>query len=251
MEPQTPKIYQRMDLSGANSAVGGGHPFEVAKAQVNALLQAVPNLSDCDRILDYGCGIGRTMPALFERLNRHGLQLDGCDISKSFIDEARVLHRESMFNFFKIAGLNDHYLKFELSEDSEEIPASSYDAAYSFSVFTHLTLEMASNTLKFLENVLAHDGLYYFTLFRLDPESVALINAGGNEGSFRFEVPVSDDANEYFAIPHDPLAFAALGHQAIEESIQLSGFKVEDFIPGAWRGMPAANIHDAYVIRKL
>jgi SAM-dependent methyltransferase len=232
-----------------NRAVGGGDPAVVGVAQANILIAL--DAFHAPRILDYGCGIGRTMPALYDALGRRpDIQIDGCDISDDFIQEARRLHATLPFRFFSISGTNPHYAMFGTNRSGEAIPAGYYDAAYSFSVFTHLTLPMAHETLSKVHGALRSGGYYYFTLFSLDSGAANVIRSNASN-SFKFTNPLISTDVEYFADPLDALAFVALPDARVIESISLSGFEVVNFIPGAWRNISAPNIHDAFLVRKV
>jgi SAM-dependent methyltransferase len=232
-----------------NRAVGGGDPAIVGAAQANILASFAA--FRVDRILDYGCGIGRTMPALYQALGGSpGLRIDGCDISHDFIVEARRLHADLPFRFFSVSGNNPHYSMFGTNKASEEVPAGQYAAAYSFSVFTHLTIPMARETLCRVYSALRPGGHYYFTLFKLDFEALNVIHTNSSQ-SFKFTNPVSSPDVEYFADALDPLAFVALPETQIVNAISSSGFEVINYIPGAWRNSPAPNIHDAFLVRKI
>ncbi len=87
-------------------------------------------------------------------------------------------------------------------------------------------------------------------MFRIDDDSVTVINNGGQHSVFKFSKKIESGDAEYFAIETDPLAFAALARRPIETAIAEAGFSLERFIPGSWRGISASNIHDAYVIVK-
>ena len=232
-----------------NRAVGGGDPAVVGAAQANILIAL--KAFHVPRILDFGCGIGRTMPKLYDALGtRSDIQIDGCDISEDFILEARRLHSELPFRFFSISGANPHYTMFGANRAADAIPAGHYDAAYSFSVFTHLTLTMALETLFRVHGALRSGAHYYFTLFNLDSDAANIIRPNASN-TFKFTNPLTSTDVEYFADPLDPLAFVALPDAQVINAISLSGFEVVDFIPGAWRNISAPNIHDAFLVRKV
>jgi len=240
-------LYERIDASENNKSVGSGEAFYVADSQTKVLMEAL-EFGQATTVLDYGCGIGRTMPMLFEKTGKR-LQLDGCDISQQFIDECRALYTAYPFRFYKIFAENPHYTRYDVSQREDKLPDGYYDLAYSFSVFTHLNLEMAAPTLARLHACLKPQGRYYFTMFRLDESTINMINAGTSP-VFGFSNRVEDSAKEFFAHDSDPFAFVALPSAAIEEKIHAAGFRIVRFIPGTWRGITASNVHDAYVIEK-
>ena len=241
--------YDEINGSTLNSAVGGGNAEEIANAHANILI-SFEQLTSAYAILDYGCGIGRTMPILFDHLPSNKVELDGCDISMDFIEECRRINKERSFRFFLISGDNPHYRPFQVGcgeEGQDNVPVSFYDFAYSFSVFTHVDLDGASKIFGNIRRFVKKGGAYYFTLFRLDDESRSVIN--NNASSFSFSNKVSESDEVYFAHDVDKYAFAALKQEALEVMLDRMGFRIEGFFPGAWRGIVTHNLHDAYLVK--
>lgn len=146
MHEDVDDVYDEVEASKFNAAVGGGSAKSAGINQ-SRILMSLDGFDKANKLLDYGCGIGRTMPAL-STLIRKDVRIDGCDISSDFIAECRRLYRNYGFTFYKIASRNEHYDKFGTFDISEDIPSNFYDYAYSFSVFTHLSLSMVSEALK-------------------------------------------------------------------------------------------------------
>lgn len=242
------KLYDKIGASANNNSVGGGEALRVADAQTAILINEL-DFSDAKSVLDFGCGIGRTMPLLFSKLSRDDLKLDGCDISAEFVRECKALYRDYPFRFFKIYAENSHYSKYDVSSEDENVPVEYYDIAYSFSVFTHLDLEKSLDALRRVNKCLKPGATYYFTMFRLDDGSIEAINSG-RKLPFGFSKKVKEGDAEFFANDADPLAFAAMKKGAVEDIIRECGFEPTNFIAGGWRGIAAANIHDAYIVAK-
>lgn len=241
-------LYERIASSPFNSVVGGGDPMQVARAHVH-ILSSIPELVRAGAILDFGCGIGRTMPILFDTIGNIKLKLDGCDISSEFIDECRRIYSDRPFRFFKIAGQNEHYAAYNTSKEDDAVPDEYYDAAYSFSVFTHLDVEMAASVLKVVAKKLRPAGYYYFTLFRIDEEFIPVIN-GNASPIFKFNNKVKETDTQFSGRRDDKLAFAAIAKSTIERLLLASGFKIIFYRSGAWRGLPSENLHDAYLVQR-
>ena len=242
-------IYELVSGSKYNTSTGGGNPRDVGRRQSDILLD-LDGMRAARAILDYGCGIGRTMPALYAGLANPQVVLDGCDISEDFLGECRRLYGRYMFRFYKIHADNSHYKNYNTTEAFDNLPQGFYDYAYSYSVFTHFNIAMAAKTLNFLNGILRTGGRYYFTMFRIDDQSKRVIE-GNTSPAFKFEQAYREGSSEYFAIPSDELAFAAISQPAIEREIKAAGFKIVDYWDGTWRGLSVANIHDAYLIEKL
>ena len=243
------EIYSEISKSRFNDAVGGGDAHHVAQLQTN-ILKALPHVHFASSILDFGCGIGRTMPLLHQQLERPALQLDGCDISADFIAESRKIHANLPYRFFHIAGTNHHYLRFGADRGRDKLPANTYNFAYSFSVFTHLGVEAAAQALDTVRRTLKPGGCYYFTLFQLDDEAIDVINKNRSL-VFKFNKRTSKKDEAFFAHDDDPLAFAALSHSAMERLLAQNGFVVNSYIAGSWRSILAMNLHDAFLVRKV
>lgn len=247
----TETIYDRLAGSPYNGAVGGGDPADVSRRQAQIIHQLAP-FRTARTVLDFGCGIGRTMPALHELQATDGFVLDGCDISQEFIDESRRIHASLPFRFYRIPGTNEHYDRYDTSKTAASaLPASDfYDAGYSFSVLTHVNLAGASSIFEDIKKYVRTGGHYYFTLFRLDRQSKKVINDNASP-AFRFRNRVAPDTKTFYAADKDKYAFTALDHEELEDSIYRQGLAVVQYMPGAWRGYPADNLHDAYLLRKL
>ncbi|HEY2531484.1 MAG TPA: class I SAM-dependent methyltransferase [Xanthobacteraceae bacterium] len=248
--PSLEEFYESIEAKANNLAVGGGNAFAVGNAHTHVLSE-IMNFTNVKKIMDFGCGIGRTMPILYEHLGKSDLVLDGCDISNEFIGQCRALYTNYPFRFFKILSENSRYARYVTSTEDEGIPESFYDAAYSFSVFTHLTVKLARETLVRVAKCLKSGGQYYFTMFRIDQDSAAVINSGGENSQFKFSAKVAPSDTEYFALASDPLAFAAIARPQMETAIDDAGFFLVRFVPGAWRGIPQApNMQDGCLVRK-
>lgn len=247
----TETVYDRLAASTYNSAVGGGNAAEVSRRQAHILHQLAP-IRSASRTLDFGCGIGRTMPGLLDLRRGEEFILDGCDISQDFVDECRRIHAGLPFRFYRVPGTNEHYDQFKTSAAAPAaLPdVDSYDAAYSFSVQTHVDQGGAIAILNGVKRYLRRGGHYYFTLFRLDKQAEGVINANSSP-AFRFQNRVTLDTSTFYAADKDRFAFTALEQGELEQGIYDSGFSVVQYMPGGWRGYPADNLHDAYLVRKL
>ncbi|MDQ6783915.1 MAG: class I SAM-dependent methyltransferase [Actinomycetota bacterium] len=79
-----------------------------------------------DRALDFGCGVGRLVPALSGAFDHYV----GADISESMVTQARALHASSSNCSFVTVADTDERLR--------RWPDRSFDLVYSFHVLQHL-----------------------------------------------------------------------------------------------------------------
>jgi SAM-dependent methyltransferase len=93
----------------------------VGKCVVETLEREAGDLSEFRDILDFGCGLGRVLRPLVERVP--GARIVGFDIDPSILDSCRRL-------------LEDDRLR--LVSSTGEFPGESFDLIFAISVFTHL-----------------------------------------------------------------------------------------------------------------
>jgi SAM-dependent methyltransferase len=123
---------------------------DVGRACRDAVLAALPDdlALDGKRILDFGCGAGRTLRHFVDDASR--AELWGCDVHAPSIDWLRE-HASPPLNLF----VND--LLPPLAVDDE-----SFDVVYGLSVFTHLADDWAA-WLAELHRILRPDGIAVLT----------------------------------------------------------------------------------------
>jgi SAM-dependent methyltransferase len=100
------------------------------------------------RVLDFGCGSGKTLHHFYDELDR--FELHGCDIDGPSIRWLSDNHG-AYATFFEVTGT-----------PGLPCPDSSFDLIYAISVFTHLVEHWAAWLLE-LRRVLAPDGLLAVT----------------------------------------------------------------------------------------
>jgi len=117
------------------------------------------SLSDFSRILDFGCGCGRTLRWFRDLAGR--VELHGTDIDSEAIAWCRP-HYE--------------YVKFQLNPPLPPLAYAddTFDLIYALSVFTHLTEANQFAWLKELTRVLKPGGLLFLTFLGYTPEKVHL-----------------------------------------------------------------------------
>src|SRR5690606_32994477 len=126
-----------------------------------ALLKNEIGLKPGDFVLDIGSGIGRTAISLTEYLDKTGIY-EGFDVVKKGVDwcNRRIRKDFPNFNFTYIPLYNDLYSDTGNPADKFVFPYEDnyFDKIFSFSVFTHMTLEEIQNYFFQMHRVLKPDG---------------------------------------------------------------------------------------------
>jgi SAM-dependent methyltransferase len=132
------------------------------------LVQIGRPLQDIDSILDFGCGCAR-ITRWFSDLAH--TRIDGCDYNIELVDWCNA---------------NIPFIRARATKLQPPMPyqEKSFDFLYAFSVFTHLSAELAREWMTELRRVIKPGGLLWFTLHgesyreRLLPEEKARFDAG-------------------------------------------------------------------------
>ncbi len=173
--PDFDAIYERLRQSGMNDWVRGEDPQAVGDSCCNILLRHVP-IDASTSVLDYGAGIGRVALSVL-RQRPDVKQLTGIDIGPKMVRfcEETLGSQFPNTQFELLADQNDHYERFKNqtpSKSRQQITAdhrASFDAAYAFSVFTHVDTDDFVPLLKFVWTLLKPGGRFLFTAFALTP----------------------------------------------------------------------------------
>jgi SAM-dependent methyltransferase len=120
-------------------------------------------------ILDFGCGCGR-MARWWSDLPQ--LAIHGCDYNKELVNWCQE---------------NLPFVQARVTDLDPPLPYSdgSFDLVYAFSVFTHLSIELANRWVAELERIVKPGGLLWFTIHgmsyrgRLPPEQMQEFDRGG------------------------------------------------------------------------
>lgn len=100
------------------------------------------------RVLDFGCGAGRTLRHVIDAWPT--AELWGCDVDRASIEWLRQ-HAEDRLTLLEVA-----------DQPGIDVPTGHFDLVYAFSVFTHLSLHWAGWMAE-LHRALAPDGLLFAT----------------------------------------------------------------------------------------
>jgi SAM-dependent methyltransferase len=146
--------------------------LDSGKAQADYLRELVATgggpLDEMEAVLDFGCGCGR-IARWFSDLSRP--RINGCDYNQELVEWCKT-----NLGFM-------HVRKNDL-QPPLPFPDDSFDFLYAFSVFTHLSVELAGRWMGELRRVVRPGGLAWFTIHgasyneRLLPEEQARFAAG-------------------------------------------------------------------------
>ena len=104
------------------------------------------------KILDIGCGVGRTTVAL----KKLGYDVTGIDISPSMIERAKAKHSDIDYRICDVANL-------------EQFSSNSFQGAFfSFNGFAHIDYQAKESAFKELSRVLKKDSIFMFTITGID-----------------------------------------------------------------------------------
>ena len=175
--PRLSDLYAKMQSSPMNRWVGIGPVEAVGQANLATVFECM-DLPRYSRVLDLGCGIGRTAAPIAEYLTDR--EVVGADIVAEMIrfcnENVKPVFRNT--NFFVISNSNplyDHYnenkslaqedISIFSPDKFEEVYESYFDTVFAFSVFTHFTPEMASKTFRMISRITTEDAVVLITAF--------------------------------------------------------------------------------------
>jgi SAM-dependent methyltransferase len=236
-------LFQAMRDSGMNDWVGGSDPEAAGDASTHILLRHIP-IDSSSRVLDFGAGIGRVMVSLLK--NRPQMAaVTGVDIVPSMVDFCRTTIGASYPNsqFELLAADNDHYERYKngggpRALSREELTAKlgpTYDAAYAFSVFTHVDRADFVPLLKLVASLLKPGGRFLFSCFILTHFSRRMLDLSLTTQKF-IDSGFDDDRQVFIGSRFDRLAFIAYDQTMLDRMVIEAGLVPCAIEYGCWRG---------------
>jgi SAM-dependent methyltransferase len=229
--------------------VGDGD-FRAVGDQLAELVLAHGAVRERSRLLDIGCGVGRVALPLAARLPSD-VTYEGFDVVRGAIRwcRRRITRNRPNFRFHHVSVRNPEYslLGVPAAKFRFPYPDTSFDCAFAFSIFTHLTLREIRRYLRESHRVLAPGGRLIATFFLLNEASGPRLPS--QPALYRFPVvdgPVrlADRANPAFAV--------AVEERTLEEEIRAAGFRRQTVFRGHWGGgnPQARSFQDLVVCEK-
>lgn len=240
-----------------NDWVGGADPELVGQICASILLRHVP-IGPGARVLDFGVGIGRVALAVLQQRPELA-SLTGFDIVPKLVGFCRETLGPHFPNasFELVADQNEHYERFKNDArpksraDITGEYANSFDAAYAFSVFTHIDVNDFVDVLKFVSGLLKPGGRFMFTAFALTPYSRNQIASKKTTAPFPHNATYEDNGAVFIGNTDDRLAFIGYDIGRLEQMIYEAGLIPSIIEYGEWRGdRLSESFQDVFVCRK-
>jgi SAM-dependent methyltransferase len=223
--------------------VGEGN-FRAVGEEFLHYMQALGGLQPTDRVLDMGCGIGRTAHVLARVLEPPG-SYDGFDIVPEAIDWCARHYRKTPAPFrFAHADIHNTLYnqggRIEAKDFRFPYADDSFDMGLAVSLFTHLVPESADHYLAEASRVLAPGGRLLLTWFVLTDEVPT------PRPYFDFK-PTDGPAQ---VLHHDnPEAAIAYPEDWLKARLAAHGLKLrQPILWGSWRGITSVSFQDIAVI---
>jgi len=219
--PPASLIYLVAAHNSAKTFIDGGRSASETIRKV--LNKHSLDINQFDKVLDFGCGVGRIM--------RHWSSVEGpawhgTDYNAELIDWCKNHLKFSDFRVNTLSGILPY------QDDT-------FDFIYSFSVFTHLSETLQAHWINELSRVTKPGGYIYFTthgpnyLSAMTPQEREQFNAG------RLVVREQHESGSNYCAAFHPPTYVRK-HMATD-------LMVVDYIPGGAKG---DSLHDVHLLKK-
>lgn len=170
--PSLPRYSVRARSIGIRRDIGGSG-FVRGGKQIAAMLQKHASLSPESRVLEIGCGCGRTAIALADIVD-DGNYL-GMDIERVALEASKSnpLLRRKNFAFELLDVQNDLYNpagRYPATQYVFPLPDGRFDVVFMTSVVTHMLTDEVRNYAREIARILRPGGRCYLTAFLLDKD---------------------------------------------------------------------------------
>jgi SAM-dependent methyltransferase len=211
------------------------------------------------RVLEIGCGLGRTAFPLRYILLKG--TYDGFEICKYKVDFLQEHFTEAHPGFkFIWADIHNTYYnpngKIAAENYVFPYPNDSFDIVYAASVFTHLLPGITQNYFKETARVLKKDGLAVFSFFVLDNYRAGQPRPlGFSREAFNFDHEYLSFGEEFrISNPDNPEEMTAYKKSLIEKYAREAGLELaEEPVVGFWSGSSEtwAGAQDVVILKRI
>jgi SAM-dependent methyltransferase len=172
--------------------IGGEQNHEKVTEEFFQYFVDMGGLQSTSRVLDVGCGLG-VMGARLTRFLTPPGSYCGIDIVKVGVNWAQraIASRHPNFSFVHVDVFNKHYNPTGTISPAEfrfPYPDEEFDFVFLKSVLTHLLPEAIRQYLQEIRRVLKPSGRCLVSVFLLNSDSIALIDAGQSSVPLRKEI---------------------------------------------------------------
>lgn len=224
------------------------------------LLRAFGQVGAASRVLEIGCGLGRTAFPLRYVIGPDG-RYDGFEICRDKVEFLqRTFHRaHPRFNFTWADVHNTFYNprgRTAASAYRFPYPDGRFDVVYAASVFTHLLPSAAARYVAEAARVLRPGGRGVFSFFLLDHYRPGQPRPYGfARAAFNFDHAIAPEHGADFAVgvPANPEEMTAYRLRLVEAFARQAGLELErPPLPGLWSGSSNTWVgaQDVVILRK-
>ncbi len=225
--------------------VGTGDFEEIGRRTVG-LVERLAKVRPQDRVLDVGCGLGRTAWPLSEKLGPQGSYV-GLDVVRDYVDwcagslgldpkRFRFHHADVRTSFYNPGG----------SIAAEDFvfpwPDGSFDLAIATSIFTHLLWAATARYLHEIARTLSPGGRLFASFYLLD--------ARGREAAATLATYPTFGAATEHGLLHDPSvpeSAVAYDPDWLFGQFAAAGLDVAGVHMGRWKALPGLDHQDLVV----
>lgn len=211
-------------------------------------------LTQSSKVLDLGCGIGRTALALTQFLTEGG-EYDGLDVALDGLEWCREkiaplypnfrFHHADLHNEYYAGASVGHAASYRLPFEDNR-----FDVVFLASVFTHMVPEETQNYLKEIARVLTPQGKLWATWFMVDRGVGAevlnrpLLDGGGN----RIPINWADGKGHYFTDSNRGTNAVGYDEEIVDAMHEAAALRILTKVRGTWCGRPQSDTAQDFIV---
>ena len=250
MNAQLKEIYESIRKWPFAKLIGQGDPEKVGMGLFEFVTKHVPVRPNM-RILDLGCGLGRSSAPFVDYLRDEG-HLVGVDVVERMASFCREVigSRYPNSNFYACAA-PESYLREQQRENPTNLPSieevlaqhAPFDLVLAFSVFTHLLPKEMDAYFSLFDRILKADGWLVLTFLFLDEWTRPKIRNRALPTMVAGDTPdrVPEPGRVCFASPSNPRAAVAIALEDVLQMVKTHGFQP---LADRFRIMAGVNVRD-------